>query len=79
MIIDDKIAAIGSCNLDGLSIHQNQEIMLVTTNQESVDNLNAHFEQDKLNSRLFTYQDWQNRPLHQKISGYLLKPFKRYL
>ena len=39
MVIDEDWAAIGSCNLDGLSLYKNQEAMIVATNKDFVSTL----------------------------------------
>ena len=79
MIIDDKWSAIGSCNLDGLSIHQNQEAMLVSNDSAFSGTLLSHFNEDMKNSVRFSYADWQSRSFSQKVMGYLLFPFRHYL
>lgn len=79
MVIDDDWSAIGSCNLDGLSIHQNQEVMLISTEENFTKILKGHFSEDKENSVRFSYADWQARPILQKISGTILYPFRFYL
>lgn len=79
MTIDDGWSAIGSCNLDGLSLHHNQEAMLVSTDRGLTNELVKHFEKDKLGSVRFSYTDWQARPLSQKLSGAILAPVKHYL
>lgn len=79
MIIDAEWAAIGSCNLDGLSIHENQEAMLASTQPAFVQALDRQYDDDLASSARFTLTDWQARPLHQKLAGWLLSPFRRYL
>ncbi len=79
MIIDSEWSAIGSCNLDGLSIHHNQEVMLVSVYPEFTASLDKHFEVDKSSSVRFSYADWQARPVSQKIAGCVLLPFRHYL
>lgn len=79
MIIDHTWAAIGSCNLDGLSMHRNQEVMLTITCPDVITTLHTHIKKDISESSVFSYTDWKNRPLSQKISARLLSPFKSYL
>lgn len=79
MIIDDKWSAIGSFNLDGLSINHNQEAMLVSTQKDFTSELLEHFEKDKSNSLRFSYANWQARPISQKIFGAIMSPVKKYL
>jgi len=79
MVSDEKWCAIGSCNLDGLSIHQNQEVMLVATDAAFTDTLHTHFEQDKAQSVRFSYADWQARPFSQTLAGWGLLPLRRVI
>lgn len=79
MIVDDDWSAIGSCNLDGLSIHQNQEAMLVSNDRYFSEELISHFDEDLKNAVRFTHEDWRSRPLSEKLAGYALFPFRRYL
>jgi len=79
MIIDEAWAAIGSCNLDGLSINHNQEAMLVSTDDNFIKELSGHFADDETSSVRFSYADWQTRPLSQKIMGAVYMPFAKYL
>ena len=79
MLVDEQNAAIGSCNLDGLSLYRNQEVMLTSCDEAFTRELSSHFETDKTASARFSYADWESRPLHQKIAGYALQPFTMYL
>jgi cardiolipin synthase len=79
MIIDDEWAAIGSCNLDGLSIHHNREAMLVGSEQRFVSNMIREFNQVKKQSIRFSFEDWQARSLHHKLFGQALSPLRHYL
>lgn len=79
MIIDEQWAAVGSCNLDGLSLHVNQEASIVTTNDEAVRTLSHHFDDDVMHAHEFTAKDWQARPVLQKICGVAFQPLKRFL
>ncbi len=79
MVIDENWAAIGSCNLDGLSLHHNHEVMLVATDEAVVKTLTAHFAEDKHCSRAFRLDDWRRRPLIERICGYGFYPLQSYL
>ncbi|WP_417318892.1 phospholipase D-like domain-containing protein [Emcibacter sp.] len=79
MIVDGNWAAIGSCNLDGLSLHQNHEAMLVSNRKEIVETLGDHFSRDLAQSPSYEMPDWRGRPLKEKLAGYLFYPFRRYL
>ncbi|WP_417450080.1 phospholipase D-like domain-containing protein [Kordiimonas sp.] len=79
VIIDDSWGAIGSFNLDGLSIRQNEEVMITTGDHDFVAELQTQFEKDRAQSVPFSLEHWRNRPLSEKITGTLLKPFRHYL
>jgi cardiolipin synthase len=79
MIIDQSWCAIGSCNLDGLSIHHNQEIMIASTNADFVKELRKHYDKDIEHAVRLQYSDWQSRPYSEKIMGSLLSPTRHYL
>ncbi len=79
VIIDDSWCALGSFNLDGLSIRQNEEVMVTTGDSTYITELQQQFEKDRAASRRFTYEEWRRRPLSEKLAGTLLFPFRRYL
>lgn len=79
MIVDDEWASIGSCNLDGLSLHHNQEAMIVSHQPVFIATLQDHFSRDKAHSLPFTHAAWANRSLVQKLAGHALFPLKHYL
>lgn len=79
MIIDNDWAALGSCNLDGLSIKQNEEMMLVTNRTHMIEVMHGHFDHDLSQCERMRYADWRRRPLLQKIAGHALMPMRRYL
>lgn len=79
MIIDGKWGAIGSCNLDNLSLKHNEEIMLVSEDLEFCEALTQHFKEDRSQSSIYTMVKWLNRPLNEKIMGNLLFPMREYL
>ncbi len=79
MIIDRKWAAIGSCNLDGLSIRQNEEIMLATSRESVVEELFTHYQADLQGCKPFTIADWHNRTIKEKFVGAVCYPFRHYL
>ncbi len=79
MIIDDNWGAIGSCNLDGLSLHQNQESMLVSTDPEFVSQISNHFKIDRDAANQYSLKDWQKRPIMDKMAARILLPFRKFL
>lgn len=79
VLIDGKKGAIGSCNLDGLSIYHNQEIMLLTRNEQMLSELRKHYQNDLQDSVRYTRKSWQNVSWKDKLSGYMLRPVSYYL
>lgn len=79
MIVDRSWAAIGSCNLDGLSLHQNHEAMLTARDDSFIQTLLDHFEEDKFKSKGFSYANWRARPFSEKLMSNLYHPMRRYL
>ncbi|WP_020400436.1 phospholipase D-like domain-containing protein [Kordiimonas gwangyangensis] len=79
VVIDDSWCAIGSFNLDGLSMRQNEEVMVTTGDSNFIAELQEQFERDLMHSRAFTMRNWKNRPLSEKLTGALLVPFRKYL
>lgn len=65
--IDDRVAVIGSSNVDLRSFILNSEVMVVYFDKEVVQELykiqTGYFE----NSYILNEESWQNRPLHNKI------------
>ena len=79
VIVDDSWCAIGSFSLDGLSMRQNEEVMITTGDAKFIAELQAQFEHDRARSKPFSLDDWRGRPWQEKASGTLLRPFRRYL
>lgn len=79
IMIDDTWTAIGSFNLDGLSLQQNEELMLTSADKSFNQTLLEHYKADKNNAEHFTYQDWQARPLSEKVASKFLLPLRGYL
>jgi len=79
IVIDKKWSAIGSFNLDNLSIFHNEEIMFISACQKFAHKLVNHAKEDIELAEKMTYQTWQNRPIKDKIMEYVFYPFKYYL
>ncbi|WP_353129179.1 cardiolipin synthase [Parapedobacter pyrenivorans] len=60
--IDGKLAFIGTVNLDIRSFYINFEVSAIINDEELCRQLNAQFEQDKLNSAHMTMDTWLMRP-----------------
>ncbi len=74
-VIDDMWATAGSFNLDSLSFYYNTETNISSEEAKFIQTLKDHFEADIVNSRELTHEDWQQRPLKDKIFELLTWPF----
>lgn len=77
--VDGTWGAIGSFNLDGLSILRNEEAMAASEEPGFVQELNARFAEDISRSARFTEEAYNNRPFKEKCTGLLAEPFAGYL
>ncbi len=78
MWVDDTFCTIGSSNLDSRSLRCDYEVNTVIFNKETVDELNAMFEEDRKNSDLLTREYYKKRGVWRKFAswfGNLLTPF----
>ncbi len=71
LLVDDCWASVGSANLDNRSMSLNEEANLNVLDHSWVAEHIRVFEEDKQHSREITRQEWENRPLSQKIRGYV--------
>jgi cardiolipin synthase A/B len=74
-IIDDRIAFVGSGNLDNLSLLLNNEADLCAVNNpQFAKDLKQQFLNDADNSRILRASEWKKRPFLQKLQEFLTKP-----
>lgn len=78
ILIDDKIFGIGSANFDYRSFRYLHEILLVGDNSEIINKLLEYKKNTLLNCYDFNYEQWEERPVLEKIVAYMLISF-RYL
>ena len=79
MLIDDKVFVIGSANFDYRSFRYMHEIILLGHNKQLTNQLKDHFNETLLDTELFDYKKWLQRPLLQKWVERLLLPFRHLL
>ncbi|NGM62766.1 cardiolipin synthase [Sphingobacterium sp. SGG-5] len=60
--VDDKLAFVGTVNLDIRSFYINYEIAAVVSDKQMCRQISDQFELDKLDSHHFTLKEWQKRP-----------------
>jgi cardiolipin synthase len=70
MIVDDLWVSVGSTNFDNRSFRLNDEANLNVFDGDFARGQIAAFEADKAKSRRITLEDWEHRPLQEKLSEY---------
>ena len=68
MIVDSRLASVGSTNFDNRSFRLNDEANLNVYDHAFAERLEDVFENDLKRSRQITYQAWKDRPLREKIA-----------
>jgi cardiolipin synthase len=68
MIIDDLWVSVGSANFDNRSFRLNDEANLNVFGEEFAGREIEVFQRDLANAREVTYEEWERRPLREKIS-----------
>lgn len=79
MLVDGTIFAIGSSNFDYRSFRYMYEIALVGNNELIAAQAMRHIEETIIESELFDFEHWKNRPIINKFFGWLLLPFRHLL
>ncbi|MFV0211241.1 cardiolipin synthase [Empedobacter falsenii] len=64
--VDDKLAFIGTVNLDFRSFMINFEITSVIENDILLNEMNTNFEIDRNNSELLNIEKWENKPWYNR-------------
>jgi cardiolipin synthase A/B len=65
--IDGKWSSIGSCNFDDRSFEINDEVALVTHDEDIARQLEETFERDLADARERKFDEWKHRPFIHKI------------
>ena len=76
MVVDGVFATIGSTNFDNRSFRLNDEINLTVYDPEVGRLLEEIFVEDLARSRVYTYAQWRSRPLKQRITEWIIRPFR---
>ena len=79
MVVDGIFATIGSTNFDNRSFRLNDEINLTVYDREIGHRLEEMFLRDLARSRPYTLDEWRRRPLKQRLSEWLILPFRSEL
>lgn len=80
MIVDDEKATIGTANFDVRSFRLNHELMLfLYDSSEALEHLVNDFNHDIQNSKLYTLEEMNNKPLLQRLQEQLSSLFSPIL
>ncbi|HBJ87540.1 MAG TPA: cardiolipin synthase B [Verrucomicrobiales bacterium] len=71
MIVDDLWTSVGSCNFDNRSLRLNEEANLNVLDAEFATRHLQVFAADKAKATEITLEQWQARPMAEKIQGHL--------
>ncbi len=66
-IVDSLLVSVGSTNFDNRSFRLNDEANLNVLDEEFANEQMEIFDQDWQKSHLVTYEQWQQRPWHEKL------------
>jgi cardiolipin synthase len=79
MVVDGIWATVGSANFDNRSAAINEEINLVVYDAGFAGQLEKSFQEDLKYSKKLTYEEWNSRPLIDKILELFTIPVKEQL
>lgn len=72
MVVDELLVSVGSTNFDDRSFRLNDEANLNVYSKEFAQHKTRIFQQDLQQSRRITLEEWQSRPLMEKILEHTL-------
>lgn len=72
-VFDEKLAFVGTVNLDIRSFYINYEVAAVISDQVVSQNLSKQFELDKLDAELLTLLQWKDRPRWKRAADSLCR------
>jgi cardiolipin synthase len=79
LIADGLLVSVGSTNFDMRSFSLNDEASLNVYDRGFAARMTAVFENDLRSARPYTYQQWLDRPWHEKFSETVIWPLKSQL
>ena len=71
MIVDGLLTSVGSTNFDNRSFRLNDEATLNIVDKAFASAQTAVFEADLARARRVTYEEWQARPLRERVGEWL--------
>ena len=79
LIADGFLVSVGSTNFDVRSFQLNDEASLNVYDRDFAARMTATFENDLKSAKLYTYQEWLDRPWHEKLTETVVLPVKSQL
>ncbi|MBU2652095.1 MAG: hypothetical protein KKA81_14290, partial [Bacteroidetes bacterium] len=76
VLVDHNVFCIGSSNFDYRSFRYQHEIILQGSQEPILKLIKDHISNTLLNSEMFEYDDWHNRPFIQKLIEHIFIPFR---
>jgi cardiolipin synthase len=78
-VIDEVWSTVGSTNMDHMSLLTNDEVNAVIVDHAFAVEMEKMFVRDLADSRQILWGEWKKRPLTQRISGWFMHLFSRWL
>jgi cardiolipin synthase A/B len=69
LVVDECWSSVGSANIDDRSLRLNEEANLNVLDSDFAQQHLRIFEEDKAQSRQITLEEWENRPVVEKVYG----------
>lgn len=79
LIADGLLVSVGSTNFDMRSFSLNDEASLNVYDRAFAADMTSTFERDLRQARPYTYQEWLDRPWHERFSETVVLPIKSQL
>jgi len=79
LVVDAEFVSVGSTNFDMRSLKLNDEASLNIYARDFAREMIRAFEADLSRSEAYTWEAWRARPLRERISEQLVRPFRSQL
>jgi cardiolipin synthase len=79
VIVDNEMVSVGSTNFDIRSFQLNDEASLNVYDRAFAQSMTAVFEQDLQQGKPYSYEQWRQRPMKEKLMEKFLLPIKSQL
>jgi cardiolipin synthase A/B len=79
LVVDREFVSVGSTNFDMRSLKLNDEASLNIYDRDFALEMTRSFEEDLKRAEPFTWEAWRDRPLRERLSEQLIRPFRSQL